>query len=85
MNINFKNEIIRRIKQNENLFYNSSGNVEAFKLYVRHLSYAPNINEGKRIGNIIIPNNTLILVDFDEEIIYEIDSEIKLIDLKNLK
>jgi len=74
-----------RIKNfNKPLFYNSTGNKEAYKLFVRHLSFVPNMGLARKEGNFIVPKKTLYLVDFESEEIIEIKDKIELVELKYL-
>ena len=85
MNKKFKDEIKKLINKDEILFYNGSGNVDAFKLCVRHVSSAASAQKAIMIGKDIHPFDTLIIVDFENEKIYETEDKIKIIPLKFLK
>ena len=78
----FKNEI-KEFKKD--LFYNEEGNTDAYRLCVRHLSYAPTMGLGIILNKNFIPTNEIYLVDFKKEIIYELEDKIKLIQLTELK
>ena len=80
----FKEEVKSRINSGDILFYNSAGNPEAYKLFVRHLSSSPFLSQSFKIGNKIHPNDFLYLVDFENELIIEVDIPIELIDLKEI-
>jgi len=69
---------------NKPLFYNSTGNKEAYKLFVRHLSYAPNMGLATKEGEYIVPKDSIYLADFENEQIVEVSSKIELIELKYL-
>jgi len=79
MNKDFKKQIL---EHKEQLYYNSSGNVEAFKFGVRHLSAA--IRDGKAFiaGGFVYPKQKLYIVDFENEAIEVVEDKIKLIKLK---
>ena len=70
---------------NKDLFYNSEGNVNAYKLCVRHLSYAPCMGLGIILNKSFIPTEDIYLVDFKKEMIYELEGKIKLIKIKEIK
>jgi len=65
----FENRIKELISQDIDLFYTSSGNRKAFKLYVRHISYAVNLEYGKIKNNTFYPNKEIMIVDFSTETI----------------
>ena len=61
-------KFIEKIKNHkEDLFYNSSGNPDAYKLCIKHISAAPAFRKGFKIGNDFVPNEGIYLVDFDKE------------------
>jgi len=81
---NFVNSIKDRITKGDILFYNTSGNPEAFKLCVRHLSYAEHIGLGSLRKGFFTPNSNVSLVDFDKEEINIVSAPIKVVKLKYL-
>ena len=80
----FKNEIKAYIDQDISLFYNGTGNKEAYKNFVKHLSAAPYLKFGFLISKHIHPTDSIFLVDFENETIKETSEKIKLIPLTNL-
>jgi len=62
-----------KIKELQNvdidLFYISSGNTKAFKLFVRHITYAETLGYGKIKDNTFIPKKEIYIVDFEKETI----------------
>ena len=71
----------------EDLFYNSNWNKDAYKLFVRHISYAVNLWYWKvEKWNLYISKNILV-VDFDLEKIIESKywEIIKILELTQLK
>jgi len=68
----------------EDLFYNSSGNKNAYKLFVRHISYAPAMGIGIKIGDFFIPTKDVNIVDFENEKIIQTEDKIKIIPIKIL-
>jgi len=52
-------------KENIPLFYITEGNPKAFKLFVRHISYAETLGLGKIIENTFVPNTTIYIVNWD--------------------
>ncbi len=81
MNKDFKKQIT---EHKEQLYYNSSGNVEAFRLGVRHLSAAIRDGNAFMVGGFVYPKQRLYIVDFKREIIEVVEDKIKLIELKVL-
>jgi len=81
MNKDFKKQIV---EHKEQLYYNSSGNVEAFRLGVRHLSAAIRDGNAFMVGGFVYPKQRLYIVDFKREIIEVVEDKIKLIELKVL-
>ncbi len=63
----FFETIKKRIRNNETLFYNSSGNTEAFKLGVKHLQSAEFLGFGDLHQNILYVRHDFTLVDFEQE------------------
>jgi len=81
MNKDFKKQIV---EHKEQLYYNSSGNVEAFRLGVRHLSAAIRDGNAFMVGGFVYPKQRLYIVDFKREIIEVVEDKVKLIELKVL-
>jgi len=69
-------------KENIPLFYITEGNPKAFKLFVRHISYAETLGLGKIIENTFVPNTTIYIVNFEKE---EITKTKKPFSFKSLK
>jgi len=80
----FKDTIKKYIDNDTHLFYNGSGNPEAFKLCVKHISAAPSFSLAVKTNGQIYPFGTIFLVDFDNESIEETENPIKEIPLKFL-
>jgi len=83
----FKKEIQYQINvKGVDLFYNTNGNKNAFKLFVRHLSYAEKLGYGKVKDNLLKLNKNLYLVNFEcESITYiKAGSELKIENLIEL-
>lgn len=78
----FKKEILEHKKM---LFYNSSGNTEAYKLCIKHISAAPYFKKGFKVDNDFIPYEGVYLVNFEKEEINYIEDRIKMIKIKELK
>ena len=81
LNTDFKN-LIKDLNKGNDLFYNSEGNSEAFKLFVRHISFAENLNYGIMKNGYFYPNKEILLVDFDKQIISKINNKLKVKALK---
>lgn len=70
-----------------NLFYNSKGHDLAYKLFVRHIGYAPVLGYGRILNGILKLEKDIYIVDFEKE---EIDfflknNEIEVVFLENLE
>lgn len=65
----FEKEINYYIKNDIPLFYNSDGNEYAYKLFVRHISYAPALGFGSIRNGKLIVEKDIRIVDFNEKII----------------
>lgn len=64
-------EKINKLKEKDiPLFYITEGNPKAFRLFVRHISFAKTLNLGKIKENIFIPNTEIYIVDFEKNEIY---------------
>jgi len=75
----FKNKILEYINiENKELFYNSNGNKNAFKLFVRHISYAEKLGYGKIKFDYLLLSKDILIVDFDSETIELIPHENKI-------
>jgi hypothetical protein len=83
----FFKEIKKNINKDKDLFYNENGNKYAYKLFVRHLSFAENLGYGKIKGNKIKLKKEILLVDFEKLNFIKIgkDKEISIIQLKNIE
>ncbi len=81
MNKDFKKQIK---EHKEQLYYNSSGSVEAFRLGVRHLSAAIRDGRAFMAGGFVYPKQRLCIVDFEKEVIGFLEDKIKLVELKVL-
>ncbi|HHD75735.1 MAG TPA: hypothetical protein ENK82_01070 [Campylobacterales bacterium] len=66
------------------LFYNSEGSKEAYQLYIRHLSASQAAGLATISQGYVIPNDTLHLVNLEEEMIELISTPIRLVKLKTL-
>ena len=84
MNIEFSKKIKENIDNDIHLFYNGTGNPEAFKLCVKHISAAPAFSLAVETNGFIHPFDTLFIVDFENETIFETENPIKKIPLKFL-
>ena len=67
------------------LFYNTTGSTIAYKLCVKHLSFAPVLGLAQMAGATLYPKKALHIVDFDKERIDTIQECIELIKLRTLK
>ena len=73
----FKEKIIKLRDEDKDMFYTTSGNIEAYKLCVKHISAAPMFGYGLIGGiNDFIIHKPILIVDFEEETITEIDDQI---------
>lgn len=63
----FFETISEKIANNEELFYNTSGNKYAFKLGVKHLSSALYLNIAHEHQNVLYITRDFTLVDFENE------------------
>jgi len=63
------------------LFYNSNGNENAYKLFVRHISYAPSLGYGKIIRGSLTPLKPIFIVNFELECIEKVEDSLKIINL----
>lgn len=80
-------EEIKYYKNNGiNLFYNSEGNDQAYKLFVRHVGYAAALGYGKIKNEVLLLEKDIYIVDFDLKLIdlFLSGTEIKVISLKGL-
>ncbi len=84
MNKEFKEKIKQLIDNNIHLFYNGTGNPEAFKLCVKHISAAPSFSLAVETNGFIHPFDTLYIVDFENETIIETENPIEKTPLKFL-
>jgi len=71
-------------KYEEDLFYNTSGSIEAYRLFVRHLSYADVMNIGTKYKDVFTPYDKINIVDFENEEIIEVRDSITIIQIKNI-
>jgi len=67
------------------LFYNTRGNLLAYKLHIRHLSFAPILGLAQMAGKRVYPRDRIHIVDFEQENIDIISEPIELIELRILK
>jgi hypothetical protein len=66
------------------LFYNSKGSTLAYKLGIRHLSAACFAGVARQVGNSIYPNESIYIVDLEQESITQERKKVKLIKLESL-
>lgn len=82
-------KLIQKINEYKNqgidLFYNSKGNQNAYRLFVRHIGIAETFGYGKINQGILTPNKELHIVDFDKKEIIKTKENIKIIKLEALK
>lgn len=83
----FTTEIIECQKLGNTLFYSSSGNPQAYRLNVKHISFAPILGYGKIFNNCFKVEKEILIVDFEKEQIieFEVGEKIKVIDLESLE
>lgn len=79
----FINEIKEYIDQDIDLFYNTNGSTEAYKLSIKHISAAAPMNLGFVVSGHLHPYNHILLVDLDNERISEVSDNIKIKSLTN--
>lgn len=80
-------EEIKYYKDNEiNLFYNSEGNDQAYKLFIRHIGYAVSLGYGKIKNGVLFLEKDIYIVNFDLKLIdlFLSGTQIKVISLKEL-
>ena len=79
-------EKFKEIIQNydKQLFYNTDGSTEAYKLCIRHISSAMSAGVAKLENGYMVPYDVLYLVDLEKEKIEEVTVKVKVINLKFL-
>ena len=85
MNKEFVDKIIKLRDSGVDLFYNSSGSVEAYKLGVKHLSSAPSFDYGVIVFRTDFKSfldKEITIVDFDKETIVSKTVYVEIIPLK---
>lgn len=82
--ISFFKEIHDLKEEGFDLFYNLKGNSTAYKLFIRHIGFAPNLNYGEIRNNVFIPNKEIYLVDFDNLTISTTTNSIEIIKLEEI-
>jgi len=80
----FKEIIIKMRESGLDLFYNSEGNTEAYKLNVKHISAAKMFGYGTIMLNNFESNKLITLVDFENETISTGKLKCHVIRMKNL-
>lgn len=81
----FRDKLIKLRDTDTDLFYNSSGSPEAYKLNIKHLSAAPSFGYAILQSKKIVPIKIILLVDFEKEEIIELNNSIELIPITILK
>jgi len=75
--INFINKIKDFQKEGKILFYTTKGNPTAYKLMVRHISYADKMGYGDIRNNTFYPNQEIYIADFEKQEILKTDKKIE--------
>lgn len=83
----FEEDLIYYKDNGINLFYNSEGNDQAYKLFIRHIGYAVSLGYGKIKNGILFLEKDIFIVNFEEKIInlYLKEEYIHIIPLKILE
>lgn len=77
-------EEVKELTSKKDVFYASSGNPNAYKLFVRHISHAEKLGYGSCSGRNFIPSCEITVVDFEKKKIFTTTDPVPMQEIKEI-